>query len=79
MTSLTASASYSRTTSNTNSGAFENARTNNGYLSLGLGTSLGPRTTASFGVNYSRFQPDGDVGFTSTSSYNVVAGINHTF
>jgi uncharacterized protein (PEP-CTERM system associated) len=79
MTNLVASATYSRTTANNTTGAFANARTNNGYLSVGLGTQLGPKTTASLGVNYSRFLPDGDVGFASTSTYNVVAGINHTF
>ncbi len=78
-TNLTASATYSRTTSNDTTGAFADTRTNNGYLSLGLGTRLAPKTTGSLGVNYTRFVPTGELGARSTSAVNIVAGLNHTF
>ena len=79
MTSLTASATYSTTRSNTTTGAFANARSNNGYLNLGLSTQLGPRTTGSFGANYTRYLPNGDIAFQSTSSYSISAAVNHNF
>jgi len=79
MTSLTASATYSTTRSNTTTGAFANARSNNGYLNLGLSTQLGPRTTGSYGANYTRYLPNGDIAFQSTSSYSISAAVNHNF
>ena len=80
LTSLTASATYSTTTSNATEGLFENVRSNNGYVSLGLGTQIAPKTTLSAGVDYSRFVPSGGANATATtSSFNAYAGINHTF
>jgi len=79
MTGVTASATYSTTRSNTTTGAFVNARSNNLYLNLGLSTQLGPRTTGSFGAGYTRYLPNGDVAFQSTSSYSISAAVNHNF
>jgi len=80
LTNLTASATYSTTTSNTTEGLFADARSNNGYVSLDLGHQLGPKTNVSTGVNYTRFVPRGGANATTTSSsVNLYAGINHTF
>jgi uncharacterized protein (PEP-CTERM system associated) len=80
LTNLTASATYSTTTSNTTQGTFADARSNNGYLNLNLATQLGPRTSASTGVSYNRYDPRGNLVTTRTSSsVNIYAGIRHTF
>jgi len=79
LTSLTASGTFSRTTSNDSRGAFAGADSNNWYASAGLVTALGPKTSASFGANYTRFIPTGIVETNTTSSYSVYAGISHVF
>jgi len=79
MTNLTASTSYSRTTSDASTGAFEGARTNNFYVSGGFNTQLGPKTSASLSANYSRFVPVGVLDQATTNAFNVIASLNHTF
>lgn len=79
LTNLTASATYSTTTSNATEGLFADTRSNDGHLSLDLGHQLGPKTSVSTGVTYSRFAPSGGVGASNSSAYSVYAGINHTF
>jgi uncharacterized protein (PEP-CTERM system associated) len=80
LTNLTASATYSTTTTNLTQGPFADARTGNGYLSLGLATQLGPKTSFSTGINYNKFDPGGNVNTTgSSSSVDIFAGISHTF
>ena len=78
-TGFTASATLSSTKSDVTTGAFANARSNNAYLTAGLGTRLGPRTTGSLSASYSRFSPSGDASLVSTASYSISAGLNHTF
>ncbi|MEO8304494.1 MAG: TIGR03016 family PEP-CTERM system-associated outer membrane protein [Betaproteobacteria bacterium] len=79
MTNLTASATYSTTTSNATRGLFADLRTTNAYLNVGIGTRLGPKTTATAGAGYTRFVPNGEIDAQTSSSYNIYAGINHTF
>jgi uncharacterized protein (PEP-CTERM system associated) len=79
MTNLTASATYSRTTTNNSVGAFADTGSNNGYVGVGLSTQLGPKTTGSLGANYQRFVPTGNLDTRTTSAVNVVAGVNHVF
>jgi uncharacterized protein (PEP-CTERM system associated) len=79
LTSFTSSASYSRTTSNNTRGAFADARSNNLYVSAGFSTQLGPRTTGMLSANYTRFDPTGVLATATTNSFNVLAGLNHTF
>ena len=79
MTNFTAGATYSRTTSNDSIGNFPAAESNNYFAGAGITTQLGPKTSASFGVNYTKFSPTGELDVTTTNSFNVVAGVNHTF
>jgi uncharacterized protein (PEP-CTERM system associated) len=80
MTNLTAAASYSTTTSNATTGALADAKSTNAYVSLTLGTQLGPKTNGSLGVNYNRFVPtDLGIGTQTSTSFNVVASVSHTF
>jgi uncharacterized protein (PEP-CTERM system associated) len=78
-TNLGASASYSTTKPNTNTGPFADARTYNTNASLSLSTQFGPKTTGSASVAYSgsRFTRVADPGTAST--LNVFASIYHTF
>lgn len=78
-TSLTASATVSTTKSNTTDGAFADAKAVNSYLNLGLGTRIGPKTSASAGVGYSRYDPGGNANLPTSSSFSAYAGVNHTF
>lgn len=79
LTNLTASATYSTTTSNASDGLLADSRSNNGYVSFDVGHQFGPKTTVSTGVNYSRFVPSGGVNTSTSSAFNAYAGINHTF
>jgi uncharacterized protein (PEP-CTERM system associated) len=80
LTNLTASATYTATTTNATEGPFADARSENGYLSMGLGTQLGPRTSASAGVTYNRFDSnDNSITTGSASSVSLYVGISHTF
>lgn len=79
-TNLTASATLTTTTSNTSEGQFGDARSTNAYTNLDLSTAIGPKTSVSTGVGYSRFSPSGGAGLAqSTSSVTAYAGISHTF
>jgi uncharacterized protein (PEP-CTERM system associated) len=79
LTNLSASFTYSRTTTNTTDGPLSNARSNNGYAVLNLSTQFGPKTSGSAGINYSRTESPGNVFGGNTSALNIFAGINHTF
>jgi len=46
---------------------------------LTLSTKFAPKTTGSAGVNYSIFQPTGQINSSNTSSVNIYVGIAHTF
>jgi len=79
LTSLAASASYNRTTSNATEGLLSSARTNNAYANISLNTQLGPKTSATAGVGYSWSGFPDSLNAENTSAWNVFVGINHTF
>jgi uncharacterized protein (PEP-CTERM system associated) len=78
LTNLTASASYASTRSNITTGAFANARSNNGYLTVG---SQHADWTEDKRIARRRLHRycHGDSNFDSSSSYSISAGLNHTF
>jgi uncharacterized protein (PEP-CTERM system associated) len=78
-TNLGASATYSKTKANVSTGPFADARSNNGYLSLNLGTRFGPKTTGSVNVNYSESRFPGGVNPGTTSALNFTATVNYNF
>jgi len=77
LTSLAANASYFRSVRNQTS--LNNFRSNNGYAGMTLSTKFAPKTTGMAGVNYSIFQPSGEINSSNTSSVNIYVGIAHTF
>ena len=77
-TNFTSSLTYSRTTANNTEGLFANTRSNNASGTVGLSGPIGPKTSWSTSVNYSR--TDFTAGQTgNTSAFNVTATISHTF
>ena len=78
-TNIGASASYSKSTVNSDTGPFAGSRSNNGNVSMNLSTNFGPKTSGSTGIGYSRSTFPGNLNAGSTASYNLFAGISHTF
>jgi len=78
-TNFTASANYNRATNNDTEGVLSNARTDNVYVAFALTTQLGPKTTCSAGVNYTRTEFPDSLSAGNTSSTNAYVGISHTF
>jgi len=79
-TNFGASANYSWTTSNNTEGPLGNARSRNGYVSANLNTRLGPKTTCSGGVSYTRYESPDVTNFgNNNNALNVFATISHNF
>jgi uncharacterized protein (PEP-CTERM system associated) len=78
-TNLNAYAGYSRTVSNTTESATSDLQSDNYNAGVRLGRPLGPKTSTSFGLTYSRFDPSGRDTRSATSATNIYATISHTF
>ena len=76
---LGANASYSRAMANASERTSVNRRSTNGHFGLNLGTQVGPKTSASAGMGYSRSESVALTAAGTTSALNVFASINHTF
>ena len=79
-TNFGASANYSWTKSNLTEGALANTRARNAYVSANLNTRLGPKTTCTGGLSYTKYESPDTTNFgNNTDSVNVFASISHTF
>lgn len=78
-TNVNAYANAARVTAD--SSATENVvnRATNANLGVNLSTQVGHRTTATIGVGYSRFLPEGGTNSSGSSAFNVFAALTHTF
>ena len=79
MTSFVANASYNRTTSNVSDGTLGDAASNNINVSAGLSTRFGPKTTGTAGVSWYSYRPTDVLDGLGYDTFNVYAGVNHTF
>ena len=75
---LQASAVYTSDVNNAET-ALQGLRTNTGYASLALSSRLGPKTTWSAGVSYTRTDFPGNQDSQDVSTANAFVGISHTF
>ena len=79
MTSFVANASFNRTTSNVSDGTLGDAASNNINVSAGLSTRFGPKTTGTAGVSWYSYRPTDVLDGLGYDTFNVFAGVNHTF
>lgn len=78
-TNLSTAASFSRVRADTAAPDAPITRASNANLSIGVGHQVGAYTTASFGMGYSRYLPEGSSGPAGVSAFNVYAAITHVF
>jgi uncharacterized protein (PEP-CTERM system associated) len=79
LTNLGAGATYSRTTLNSTTGVLGNPRSNDEGAYVNLSTRLGPKTSASAAISYSRFESPGTTNSTTASTVNASVTLNYTF
>ena len=77
LTNFSASATYSRSIPNVTNGPFVGASSNNFNAGAALSTQFTPKTSASAGVSYFRFDTSG--GASNSSTLSIYATISHTF
>ena len=75
---LAASASYNKAVNNAET-QLNGERTTNLYAAIGVDSKLGPRTTCTAGVTYSRTEFPDRASASNLSSTNAYVGISHTF
>ena len=79
LTSLVASATYSRTTPTNTDEFLSNARSNNYNASVSLNSRLTPKTNAAVGVTYFLFDTPGSNAIPRQGTLGIYASIVHTF